>query len=52
MGVLMAGGVATLLNGWWQAEELQAGVEDVGCTLVFADPPRPTPSVSASIVAG
>ncbi|MFL0415242.1 class I adenylate-forming enzyme family protein [uncultured Sphingomonas sp.] len=40
MGVLMAGGVATLLNGWWQAEELQAGVEDVGCTLVFADPPR------------
>ncbi len=40
MGILMAGGVATLLNGWWQAEELQAGVEDVGCTLVFADPPR------------
>ncbi|MDF2493898.1 class I adenylate-forming enzyme family protein [Sphingomonas sp.] len=40
MGVLMAGGVATLLNGWWQAEELQAGVDDVGCTLVFADPPR------------
>lgn len=40
MGVLMAGGVATLLNGWWQAEELQAGVEDVGCSLVFADPPR------------
>ena len=40
MGILMAGGVATLLNGWWQSEELQAGVEDVGCTLVFADPPR------------
>ena len=40
MGILMAGGVATLLNGWWQAEELQAGVEEVGCTLVFADPPR------------
>lgn len=40
MGILMAGGVATLLNGWWQSEELQAGVEDVGCALVFADPPR------------
>ncbi|ONF95657.1 class I adenylate-forming enzyme family protein [Sphingomonas jeddahensis] len=40
MGILMAGGVATLLNGWWQSEELQAGVDDVGCTLVFADPPR------------
>ena len=40
MGILMAGGVATLLNGWWQAEELQAGVDDVGCTIVFADPPR------------
>ncbi len=40
MGILMAGGVATLLNGWWQSEELQAGIEDVGCTLVFADPPR------------
>ena len=24
MGILMAGGVATLLNGWWQAEELAA----------------------------
>jgi acyl-CoA synthetase (AMP-forming)/AMP-acid ligase II len=40
MGILMAGGVATLLNGWWQAQELQSGVDDVGCTMVFADPPR------------
>jgi long-chain acyl-CoA synthetase len=40
MGVLMAGGVATLLNGWWQGGELCAGIADVGCTLVFADPPR------------
>jgi acyl-CoA synthetase (AMP-forming)/AMP-acid ligase II len=40
MGILMAGGVATLLNGWWQAEELQGGIEDVGCHLIFADPPR------------
>lgn len=40
MGTLMAGGVATLLNGWWQGSELCAGISDVGCTLVFADPPR------------
>ncbi|WP_033925519.1 class I adenylate-forming enzyme family protein [Sphingomonas sp. 35-24ZXX] len=37
MGVLMAGGVATLLNGWWQGAELCAGITDVGCTLVLAD---------------
>ena len=40
MGTLMAGGVATLLNGWWQGGELCAGISDVGCTLAFADPPR------------
>ena len=40
MGVLIAGGTATLLNGWWQSDELKAAIEDVDCTLVFADPPR------------
>ena len=40
MGVLMAGGVATLLNGWWQAEELTAAIEEVEARLVFADGPR------------
>ncbi len=40
MGIVMAGGVATLLNGWWQAEELDAAIAEVDCTLVFADPPR------------
>ncbi|UVO52300.1 acyl--CoA ligase [Sphingomonas sp. SUN019] len=40
MGVLMAGGVATLLNGWWQSDELRAAIEDVDCSLVFADQPR------------
>lgn len=40
MGVLMAGGVATLLNGWWQAEELASALGDVGCALVVADGPR------------
>ena len=40
MGIIMAGGVATLLNGWWQSEELQAAIGEVDCTLLFADPPR------------
>ena len=40
MGILMAGGVATLLNGWWQGGELCDGITDVGAALVFADPPR------------
>src|SRR3546814_12681186 len=40
MGVLMAGGIACLLNGWWQAEELAEAIADVDCGLVFADPPR------------
>ncbi|MES1973009.1 MAG: class I adenylate-forming enzyme family protein [Pseudomonadota bacterium] len=40
MGITMAGGVACLLNGWWQPPELAEAIADVGCTLVFADPPR------------
>ena len=36
----MAGGIACLLNGWWQSEELAEAIDDVGCTLVFADPSR------------
>ena len=40
MGVLMAGGTVTLLNGWWQPDEFKHGIEDVGCSLIFADPPR------------
>ncbi len=40
MGVLMAGGVATLLNGWWQGAELIAGIEDVGCSIVICDQQR------------
>lgn len=42
MGTLMAGGVATLLNGWWKGGELYDGVADVGAKLVFADAPRAT----------
>ncbi len=40
MGVLMAGGVATLLNGWWQAGEFADAVGDVDCRLIIADPQR------------
>ena len=40
MGVLMAGGVAALLNGWWTGEELADGVRLVDCPLVIADPER------------
>lgn len=40
MAILMSGGVATLLNGWWQGGELADGIEDVGVSLLFADPPR------------
>jgi len=40
MGVLMAGGCATLLNGWWQGPELAEGIDAVGATLVLADAQR------------
>jgi acyl-CoA synthetase (AMP-forming)/AMP-acid ligase II len=40
MGIIMAGGIATLLNGWWQSEELAAAMAEVECSLVFVDPPR------------
>jgi acyl-CoA synthetase (AMP-forming)/AMP-acid ligase II len=40
MAVLMAGGVAVLLNGWWSGEELAHGVDLVDCRLVLVDRPR------------
>ncbi len=40
MGILMAGGCATLLNGWWQGAELAAGMDEVETALVIADGPR------------
>ncbi len=40
MAILMAGGCATLLNGWWQGEELASGISSVECSLVLADAPR------------
>ena len=40
MAILMAGGIATLLNGWWQSEELDAAIREVECGLIVADGPR------------
>ena len=40
MGILMAGGCATLLNGWWTGEELGFGIELCECSLVLADEQR------------
>ncbi|HQS97457.1 MAG: AMP-dependent synthetase [Novosphingobium sp. 17-62-19] len=40
MAVLMAGGCATLLNGWWQGEELAQGIDLVDCRFVIADASR------------
>ena len=40
MGVVMAGGCATLLNGWWTGDEMAAGIELAGCKLVLADAQR------------
>jgi len=37
---VMAGGVATLLNGWWQGGELAEGIRMVGCRFVLADEQR------------
>jgi long-chain acyl-CoA synthetase len=48
MGILMAGGVATLLNGWWQGGELADGIEDVGVSLLFVDSPRAKRLVDAN----
>ncbi len=40
MAILMAGGCAALLNGWWTGEELAGGIGLSGCDLVLADARR------------
>ncbi len=40
MAVLKAGGIATLINGWWEAGELRHALELTGPALVLADAPR------------
>ena len=40
MAILKAGGIATLLNGWWEPAEMQHAIELTRPTLIIADPPR------------
>jgi long-chain acyl-CoA synthetase len=40
MAILKAGGVATLLNGWWQPQELEHALQLTSPVLVIADGPR------------
>src|SRR4051812_23231808 len=40
MAVLKAGGIAVLVNGWWQAEELRHGLGLTEPKLVICDSPR------------
>jgi len=40
MAVLKAGGIATLINGWWQPEEMRHGLELAAPELIIADEAR------------
>jgi len=40
MGIIMSGGCATLLNGFWTGDELAYGVRLAECTVVLADEGR------------
>jgi long-chain acyl-CoA synthetase len=40
MAILKAGGVAVLLNGWWQPQELAHGLRLTEPRLIIADAPR------------
>ncbi|AKM08540.1 class I adenylate-forming enzyme family protein [Pelagerythrobacter marensis] len=40
MGVIMGGGCATLLNGFWTGEELAHGIRLSECSIVLADSQR------------
>jgi len=40
MAVIKAGGVATLLNGWWEPVEMEHAVQLTEPKLIIADPPR------------
>ena len=40
MAALKAGAIATLVNGWWQAEEMRHGLELATPKLIIADTPR------------
>ncbi|MFN3387497.1 MAG: class I adenylate-forming enzyme family protein [Allosphingosinicella sp.] len=40
VAIVKAGGIATLVNGWWQPEELRHGLALTEPKLVLCDPPR------------
>ena len=40
MGILKAGGIATLLNGWWESHELEHALDLTSPRLVIADQSR------------
>ncbi|MBD3729069.1 MAG: acyl--CoA ligase [Sphingomonadales bacterium] len=40
IGIIMAGGCATLLNGFWTGEEMAYGIRLADCKLVLADKQR------------
>jgi len=39
-GILKAGGIATLLNGWWESHELEYALQLTGPKMIVADAPR------------
>ena len=58
MAIVKAGGIATLLNGWWEANELQHALELAEPALILADEarakrlakcPRGFPTVSIAV---
>ncbi len=40
MAIIKAGGIATLLNGWWEPFEMEHAVQLTEPKLIIADPPR------------
>jgi acyl-CoA synthetase (AMP-forming)/AMP-acid ligase II len=40
MSILKAGGIATLLNGWWEAHEMEHAIALTDPRLIIADAPR------------
>jgi acyl-CoA synthetase (AMP-forming)/AMP-acid ligase II len=40
MAILKAGGVATLLNGWWESHEMEHAIRLTDPKLIIADAPR------------
>jgi acyl-CoA synthetase (AMP-forming)/AMP-acid ligase II len=40
MAIVKAGGIAVLLNGWWQVDEMRHGLELTAPKLAIADAPR------------